>query len=77
MSLFPNPAQDAVSVRCDRAGADARIEFADAIGRRIIGERFSNGSTIDVSTLASGLYLARILDGAGRPIAQERVLIQR
>lgn len=77
MSLFPNPAQDAVSVRCDGAGADARIEFADAIGRRIIGERFSNGRTIDVSTLASGLYLARILDGAGRPIAQVRVLIQR
>jgi len=77
MVVFPNPANDAVAVRCDDAAPGSRIEFTDALGRVMMSGRFSNGQAMDVSALANGLYVARIADANGRPIAQQRLLIQR
>ena len=77
MIVFPNPAHDAVAIRCEDAVFDSRIEFTDALGRTVMSGLFSNGQAIDVTGLANGLYVARIADGTGRPIAQQRVLIQR
>lgn len=57
--VTPNPVRSAMAV----AGAeslDATLNIFDTSGRRVVSRSNYNGETIDVSSLAPGLYLAQI-----------------
>jgi len=61
-SVFPNPATDVVNFNfLDKAPSDYTIQFFDASGKLIFQE--TNESMISVSSLNSGMYFYRMIDG--------------
>jgi len=76
MELFPNPAADEVRLRFT-GDAPAAIELLDATGRRVAMERYRTDGIIAISGLADGLYVVRAQDAHGRPLATERLIVQR
>ena len=77
MILFPNPANDAVMIRCDRATHGSMVQCLDATGRLIQQQLWREPATMMVSDLQPGMYVVRVVGPDGSSIAQERLLIQR
>ncbi len=78
ISLFPNPVADLLSVDVSGLNSDrTTFQVFDSHGRKVI-ERiagFGNGrTTIDLSDVATGAYLLRILNGSG--FATRRVIVR-
>lgn len=58
---FPNPARDEVTVQVLGIDGTFSIDLFDAAGRAVRGHSsFSNNAVLDVSSLASGTYHARL-----------------
>ena len=76
MVLFPNPANDELRIRTTDGSARA-IEIMDATGRLALRTSHAEGSVVPLSTLSPGMYLVRALDGMGRALAQQRLIVQR
>lgn len=63
MVLFPNPANDVVSISFDRPLNSARLELMDVQGRLVLSRNFFGSQlTWDVSSIPQGSYLIRIID---------------
>ena len=62
ISVYPNPARDDVTVE---APGQIDIEIIDALGRRVAHAAGLDRTEIDVSTLARGVYTARVTTAAG------------
>jgi len=60
LSLYPNPASDIVNIIVPNEIQDISIEVFDNAGKQIAME-LSVDNTIDVSNLASGIYLVNII----------------
>ena len=60
LSLYPNPAKDIVKFEIPAGLEDIKIEVFDNAGKKINME-LSQDNTIDVSNIASGLYLVSII----------------
>jgi hypothetical protein len=57
LQVFPNPAQDLVSIRSSSAGVGNTYCILDCYGRNVLeGKLTSQDYIIDVQTLANGLY---------------------
>ncbi len=54
--LYPNPASDKISIRLNKAVSDVRISLFDICGRLLMKVNGYNGSPIDISSLARGIY---------------------
>ncbi|MES2514198.1 MAG: M43 family zinc metalloprotease [Bacteroidota bacterium] len=63
ISVYPNPAKDAINVMMDAALINnTSIELYDAIGKLIITEKVINvQTTIKIDALAKGIYTVRIV----------------
>ncbi len=59
LSLYPNPAKDIVKIQMPVGLEDIKIEVFDNAGKQI-AMQLSSENTIDVSNIASGLYLITI-----------------
>ena len=59
LSLYPNPASDIVQIQVPNGIQDIEIEVFDNAGKQI-AMQLSPDNTIDVSNIASGLYLINI-----------------
>ncbi|MFK7747279.1 MAG: T9SS type A sorting domain-containing protein [Kordia sp.] len=59
LSLYPNPASDIVKISLPNGIQDIEIEVFDNAGKQI-AMQLSADNTIDVSNIASGLYLINI-----------------
>ncbi|WP_298520701.1 T9SS type A sorting domain-containing protein [uncultured Kordia sp.] len=59
LSLYPNPASDIVKIQLPNGIQDIEIEVFDNTGK-VIDMQLSADNTIDVSNIASGLYLINI-----------------
>ena len=60
--VYPNPASDIVNFDFhDKVPSDFTIQLLDASGKLV--SEISNQTNINVSTLASGMYLYRLIDG--------------
>ncbi|MBC8755654.1 T9SS type A sorting domain-containing protein [Kordia sp. YSTF-M3] len=59
LSLYPNPAKDIVKIELPAGIEDIKIEVFDNAGKQI-AMQLSPENTIDVSNIASGLYLITI-----------------
>lgn len=72
--LFPNPAQDEVSVSLGDLQADARITLLDGTGRVVLAQRASGASSrIRLAGLAPGLYAVRVQ--AGERLGTARLVV--
>jgi PKD repeat protein len=76
IEVFPNPVQFVLTIESDFA-INGEISLTDAIGRTVLAVQGSgdNRQEINVSELAAGSYVLRIVDGAN--ITQERIQIVR
>ena len=76
MMIFPNPASDELRIKTTD-GTVRSIEILDATGRLALSAPHSEGSVVQLSILSPGIYLVRALDGTGRALAQQRLIVQR
>ena len=76
LDVFPNPVQYVLTIESDFA-INGEISLTDALGRIVLAAQGSgdNRQQINVSELAAGSYVLRIVDGAN--ITQERMQIVR
>lgn len=69
--LYPNPASDVVTIRSIGFHAD-RIEIYDMVGHKVsVGN--PEASSIDVSSLAPGIYAVNVVDDSGTRIVNTLV----
>jgi hypothetical protein len=76
LDVFPNPVQYVLTIESDFA-INGEISLTDALGRTVLAVqgRGDQRQQINVSDLAAGSYVLRIVDGAN--ITQERIQIVR
>jgi hypothetical protein len=63
-SVYPNPASDLIYFENNSSASNYTITIFDSFGR-IILENNSNPTSLDISQLPSGLYVARIRNNQG------------
>ena len=64
-SIFPNPAQNQITIQIPNDSKETRYSISNCLGNSILTGELSYGkTTIDVSNLSDGLYLIQI--GVGR-----------
>ena len=71
--VYPNPADDFVTIALDGSIGGADVQIADMLGRVVGRYRIAageSGITLDVSSFAAGNYLVRIVSG-------DRVVIEK
>lgn len=76
LSLVPNPAHDAVRVDFDGATPGTILQCLDATGRLVGQAPWSEGAVMEVGGLNEGMYVVRLIDRTGSPLAHERLIIQ-
>lgn len=75
MRVFPNPATTAFQLSGEGVPG-ARLLLIDPMGRLVRRWEAAEGS-YDLQGIAPGAYIVRLQDRAGRPIAHERLIVQR
>ena len=76
LSLFPNPAYNFINVKGDNLSAtDSYIKLYNSLGQLVfISNQIENNSTIDVSSIPSGVYNAHLI---GKDhITEQSIIIQ-
>ena len=66
--VWPNPAQEAITIRWGAAAGPSAATLTDARGRTVLRQAIGRGGTaarVDVSTLAPGPYVLTLTDQAG------------
>jgi hypothetical protein len=73
LAVYPNPAQDNLTVPHSAASRDARVTVFSATGAKIAAYTPQFGTTetaVNLSSLAKGLYLVEYADGGQRSSAR-------
>ena len=61
VQIYPNPANDQITIKFDQAVTNAKVKINDELGRTIFETKFSGDKLqIDVSTFSQGLYFITI-----------------
>jgi hypothetical protein len=64
VKLFPNPAQDFITIHSQKTDANLKVEFIDELGRVIMTNEILQGNTtsnrIETTTLNNGIYFVKI-----------------
>jgi hypothetical protein len=60
--LSPNPTNGQLNIEFNKATTNISIEIIDALGKKLIQQNFKvlNQTTIDVSSLSSGIYFLKL-----------------
>jgi hypothetical protein len=61
-SVYPNPATNIIQFEYE-GDSKSNFTIADITGRNVMQGTATNGSQIDITTLASGIYFVRLIDG--------------
>lgn len=72
-SVYPNPANDLLSISMTNNEKINRINIYNSIGENVYST--TNSSTINVSNLSNGIYLLEVVSGNSRGI--RRIVVQR
>lgn len=81
--LYPNPASDKLFVQISTEQAhlqDLQLEIYDQLGRAVLTKKLFNtqtAQTIDVNSLARGVYFVRVRDGRNMILKTEKVVLVR
>jgi hypothetical protein len=62
INVFPNPANDLISVSVNKLNSDFYLELTDIFGRILLKTKFRNQTEINVSHLPTGVYCIIIED---------------
>ncbi len=63
VSLAPNPTTGLLNIRCNEPGSYS-IEVLSMLGERVMEQRTTGTTTIDLTALAKGVYMVRVGNGA-------------
>ena len=78
MNIFPNPAEGSVNVQIELTeSGSVEVFMTNALGQVVLQERMNGESimsTMDVSTLESGIYMMAVRTASG--MVTERVIIK-
>lgn len=61
MKIFPNPATDQIRIKTEFHSG--RLELFDYSGQMVIQRELSDGNSVDISFLKSGMYIVRLVSG--------------
>lgn len=61
IQLFPNPANEAVTINMSGIDSDAEIFVYDVLGKKVLTQTIGNGTTISVAGLEDGIYFYTII----------------
>jgi len=75
ISVFPNPADDELFLRCEDCMYPLNVRCFDVTGRLVLSSRLNN-NMIDTRYLQNGNYILHVTDGIGR-IAHRKIMISR
>jgi hypothetical protein len=79
-SVYPNPAVDHLWVKHESQNVrNARIEFTDVLGRKVLTQRFDASfgpSRISLEALKSGVYIYGIYEGDNL-IEKKKLIVRR
>ncbi|MDB5035478.1 MAG: type sorting protein [Chlorobi bacterium] len=73
LNIYPNPVSDIVNIQISDINGSGRVSLIDALGREIISRGITGRAsleTLDVSGLASGVYLVKVESGYSSTIAK-------
>lgn len=70
-SLYPNPAVTWFSLSDGLTAS--RVEVYNIIGKQIAQYAFTAGGRYDISSLAGGMYLVRVIDARGQVVTTKRL----
>ncbi|HEX2617912.1 MAG TPA: T9SS type A sorting domain-containing protein, partial [Flavobacteriales bacterium] len=71
LQVFPQPATDNVSVRCERCTGNTQLQLIDAVGAMVRAEQRSNLSTtatLDLEGLDIGVYFMQVITEGQRAV---------
>ncbi len=60
LQVYPNPAHDRLFVK-DQVSKNNIIEITDAVGNVLLSQKLNNDESIDISNLASGIYIIKVI----------------
>lgn len=66
ISVFPNPAQDFITVQVDFAENDLKVELINELGQVVKNSKILQGTTmsmIEVDTIYNGIYFVKVSNG--------------
>jgi hypothetical protein len=64
ISVFPNPANDVVSIRINGKATNAPITVSDLTGRKVLSGTVAADGTFSLRSLPAGSYVVSVQDGA-------------
>ena len=63
VSIFPNPAQNSISIQTDDIVYSLVLQLYDINGRQVLQQVVSSGDDIDIATLTKGIYVYKLSNG--------------
>ena len=73
VSVYPNPTTGVVNVT-NKSGLTNTIQVIDVTGKELISKTVSAGTTIDLSSFGTGIYLVKVSNEKGQIV--ERVVVR-
>ncbi|MEP7218948.1 MAG: T9SS type A sorting domain-containing protein, partial [Bacteroidota bacterium] len=73
LNIYPNPVSDLINVQIPNLHQSGRVTLVDALGRELISRSITGATsleTIDVSGLASGIYLIKVESGGSSTVGK-------
>jgi hypothetical protein len=78
VSIYPNPANQLITLRTSALAVGGSIRFFDPTGREVLRTSLSEQITVvNLEAVRSSLLFARVLDAKGSVIGTERVVLMR
>ena len=75
LGIYPNPANDRLSIQTSEGELIYSIEIFDYLGKSVLRQNESNTiQTIDVSTLSNGLYLINLFEKSGKVYSRKFIV---
>lgn len=71
INIYPNPAGDYLNID---APENAKLEITGVDGKVIMSSTIVTGKAIDISSLANGLYMMKIMDTDNNTLANEKLV---
>ena len=75
VNLYPNPAKNELIISIADFDGIMRVELFDMTGKQIVDKTMENNSSLNVSHLQSGIYIANIT--FGNHLVQKQIVIKK
>ena len=76
-NLYPNPAQNTLTIRTSELSLDAMtLNIYSTLGQSVLTKPFNNAETIDISALPDGVYVV-YLNGSNKNTTPQKLIISR